>query len=69
MPRRRYVPNTYNNRRFLRIITYGIITFALTFVILFLMLYFIFSSYVVDGQLEIPWLTDSNATPAVVIDD
>jgi len=34
------------------------ITFALSVVILFLGLFFIFSRYVVDGQLIIPWLMD-----------
>jgi len=64
MARRRYVPNTYNNRRFLRIIVGAIITIALSVVILFLILFFIFQSYVVDGQLDIPWLTDETATVA-----
>jgi len=64
---RRYVPNTYNNRRFLRIIAGGVIIFALSFVILFLILFFIFRSYVVDGQLEIPWLNEDGATPTTTI--
>ena len=63
MARRRYVPNTYNNRRFLRIIIGAVITIALSFVILFLILFFIFQSYVVDGQLEIPWLTGDTVVP------
>jgi len=63
MARRRYVPNTYNNRRFLRIIIGAVITIALSFVILFLILFFIFQSYVVDGQLEIPWLTSDTVVP------
>jgi len=58
MARRRYVPKTYNNRRGLRILVGAIITLALSIVILFLILYFVFSSYVVDGKLEIPWLSD-----------
>ena len=57
MPRR-YVPKTYNNRRGLRLIIGMAITFALSVVILFLSLFFIFSGYVVDGQLIIPWLMD-----------
>jgi len=60
MARRRYVPNTYNNRRFLRIIVGAVTTIALAFVIVFLILFFIFQSYVVDGQLEIPWLTETD---------
>jgi len=54
----RYVPKTYNNRRLLRIILGTIITFALSTVILFLILFFLFSRYVVDGQLIIPWLPE-----------
>jgi len=52
------VPKTYNNRRVLRLIIGMGITFALSVVILFLSLFFIFSGYVVDGQLIIPWLMD-----------
>ena len=59
----RYVPKTYNNRRVLRIIVGTAITIALSVVILFLMLFFIFQGYVIDGQLEIPWLTEDNSTP------
>ena len=62
MPRR-YVPKTYNNRRVLRLIIGMGITFALSVVIVFLSLFFIFSRYVVDGQLIIPWLMDE--MPAV----
>jgi len=66
MARRRYVPNTYNNRRFLRIIATGVITLALSIVILFFILFFIFQSYVVDGELNIPWLNDEPPSPPVV---
>jgi hypothetical protein len=59
----RYVPKTYNNRRVLRIIVGAVTTIALSIVILFLILFFLFSNYVVDGQLEIPWLTE-NEEPA-----
>ena len=54
MPRR-YVPKTYNNRRVLRLIIGMAITFALSAVILFLSLFFIFSRYVVDGQIILPF--------------
>jgi len=54
----RYVPKTYNNRRVLRIILWAFITLVLSVVILFLILFFIFQGYVVDGKLEIPWLDD-----------
>jgi len=54
----RYVPKTYNNRRVLRVIIGTFITIVLSFVILFLILFFVFQAYVVDGQLEIPWLDD-----------
>jgi len=55
----RYVPKTYNNRRGLRIIISTIITLALSLVILFLILFFVFAGYVgEDGQLDIPWLTE-----------
>jgi len=51
----RYVPNTYNNRRVLRVILGTVITLALSTVILFLILFFIFQRYVVRGQLILPW--------------
>jgi len=54
----RYVPKTYNNRRVLRVIIGAFIALVLSIVILFLILFFIFSRYVVDGRLEIPWLDD-----------
>ena len=58
----RYVPKTYNNRRGLRIIISTIITLALSLVILFLILFFVFDNYVgEDGQLDIPWLTEEEA--------
>ena len=59
----RYVPKTYNNKRVLRVIIGTVITLALSVVILFLILFFIFDRYVVDGQLEIPWLLEET-TPA-----
>jgi len=59
----RYVPNTYNNRRVLRIILGTITTIALSAVILFLLLFFLLQRYENDGRLEIPWLTEET-TPA-----
>ena len=59
----RYVPKTYNNRRGLRIILGTIIAIALSAVILFLILFFSLQNYVVDGQLEIPWLIEEAETP------
>ena len=61
----RYVPKTYNNRRLLRIIVGVATTLALSVVILFLILFFIFQGYVVDGQLEIPWLDEDTATAPI----
>lgn len=60
----RYVPKTYNNRRALRIIIGVVIAIALSAVVVFLALFFILSRYVVDGQLDIPWLQDT--TPAII---
>jgi len=58
----RYVPKTYNNRRGLRIFISTVITLALSLVILFLILFFVFAGYVgEDGQLDIPWLTEEAA--------
>jgi len=55
----RYVPKTYNNRRGLRIFLGTVITIALSAVILFLIIFFLLqSNYVVDGQLELPWLVE-----------
>jgi len=42
----------------LRIILGTVITFALSAVILFLILFFVFSRYVERGQLIIPWLPE-----------
>jgi len=55
----RYVPNTYNNRRILRVILWVFVTIALSAVILFFVLFFIFQAYFIDGRLDIPWLNDS----------
>ena len=64
----RYVPKTYNNRRGLRIFIGAVTTIALSVVILFLILFFIFQGYVVDGQLDIPWLIDDTPTAAPPVD-
>jgi len=58
----RYVPKTYNNKRVLRIILGTVTTIALSAVILFLVLFFIFARHVDDGQLNIPWLNDDPIT-------
>ena len=58
----RYVPKTYNNRRILRLIVGAVITVALSIVILFLILFFIFRGYEVEGRLEIPWLIEDTST-------
>jgi len=68
MPRR-YVPKTYNNRRLLRLIIGMGITFALSIVILFLSLFFIFSRYVVDGQIILPWLIDEMPAATASVGD
>ena len=60
----RYVPKTYNNRRLLRLIVGAVITIALSVVILFLILFFIFNQYAVDGRLEIPWLIEDTVRPS-----
>jgi len=52
----RYVPKTYNNRRVLRIIIGTFIAIVLTVVIAFMILFFVFQTYFVDGRLDIPWL-------------
>jgi len=54
----RYVPKTYNNRSVLRVIIGAFITLVLFVFILFLVLFFSLSRYVVDGQLELSWLDD-----------
>ena len=61
----RYVPKTYNNRRILRIVIGAVITIALSVVILFLILFFIFRSYVVEGgRVVIPGIYgDEDAAP------
>ena len=52
----RYVPKTYNNKRGLRIIVGVFATLALSVVIIFLILFFVFQNYVVDGRLVHPLL-------------
>ena len=60
----RYVPKTYNNRRTLRIIVGTVITLAVSTVVLFLVLFFVFNRYFVDGQYVIPWLMEeTNIAP------
>ena len=60
---KRYVPKTYNNRRFLRIIVRTVVAVSLAAVIIFIALFFWLGKYIVsddDGnqKLEIPWLSD-----------
>jgi len=55
---KRYVPKTYNNRRFLRIALGAVVSVTLAAVIIFLLLFFALESYWNDGRLEIPWLMD-----------
>ena len=55
---KRYVPKTYNNRRFLRIIIGTVITLAVAAVVIFLLLFFGLRRYEVDGKLVIPWLAE-----------
>ena len=61
MPRR-YVANTYNNKRTLRILLGVIIGVLVASVVSFLILFFVLEQYIVhtgDGVvLEIPWLMD-----------
>ena len=66
---RRYVPKTYNNRSFLRLIAGAVIAIALSIVTIFLVLYFLFKSYAVEGKLEIPWLTNETASPSFQVTD
>lgn len=67
----RYVPNTYNNGRVLRIIINVVITIIVATIVLFLTLFFVFESYFVDGELVLPWEAEDEAasTPIVMIDD
>jgi len=62
----RYVPKTYNNKRVLRIILGTVMTIALSAVILFLILFFIFAAYVDEGQLNIPWLIEDTHSQEVL---
>ena len=65
----RYVPKTYYNRRFLRIIIRTVITVSIALVIAFIVLFFRLKNYIIynpaDGtlRLEIPWLMDDQ-TPS-----
>ena len=64
---RRYVPKTYHNRRFLRIIFRTVVFVFLSFLVLFIVLFFLFKPYFItheDGtqKLELPWLVDEPAS-------
>jgi len=61
----RYVPKTYNNKRLLRIVLTTITVGAISIVVLFLVLFFVLSGYVVDGRLELPWLDESSDTAVI----
>jgi len=67
MPRRRYVPNTYNNRRLLRIIINTIITIIVSIIVLFLALFFIFSNYWEDGELNMPLFDEDEVTSTPIV--
>ena len=61
MPRR-YVPNTYNNKRALRILIGVFFGIVIAFVAAFLILFIALENYLVEVEggviLEIPWLMD-----------
>jgi len=64
----RYVPKTYNNRRWLRVIFTTIVVVLLTVLILFIALFFGLRSYFLPGEdgtqrLEIPWLMEEQVSP------
>ena len=64
----RYVPKTYNNRRWLRIIFRTVLFATVAFVAIFVALFFWLETYFVtyeDGtqRLEIPWLMDELDEP------
>jgi hypothetical protein len=66
---RRYVPKTYYNRRFLRIIVRTVVIVSLAVLILIIVLFFGLNNYVrddIDGtkKLDIPWLMSDSATPS-----
>ena len=65
---KRYVPKTYNNRRFLRIIVRTVVTVSVAVLVLFIVLFFWMYPYYMtmdDGtqRLVLPWLVDEPATP------
>ena len=68
--KRRYVPNTYNNGRFVRFVIGTVVAVICAALILFIALFFILENYLVttpDGvRLEIPFLID---TPPEETDD
>ena len=64
----RYVPKTYNNRRLLRMIFRTVVFASLTFLVLFIVLFFLLENYYEtyeDGsqRLEIPWLMNDAEYP------
>jgi len=66
---RRYVPKTYYNRRFLRIIFRSVISVVVAVVLIFIILFFVIGNYMTpdeDGtrSLDIPWLVDEPVSPS-----
>ena len=62
----RYVPKTYNNRRWLRVILRSVAVILITVLVLFIALFFGFRNFFLPGEdgtqrLEIPWLVDEQA--------
>ncbi|MCL2201511.1 MAG: hypothetical protein FWB75_06055 [Oscillospiraceae bacterium] len=53
---KRYVPNTYNNKRALRLVLGTIVSVFVLLLALFLVLFFVLEGYLVDGYIDIPWL-------------
>ena len=64
----RYVPKTYNNRRWLRVIIRSVAAILITVLVLFIALFFGLREYFLPGEdgsqrLEIPWLMDEQVSP------
>ena len=62
----RYVPRTYYNRRFLRIIVRTIFTVFVALIALFIILFFALQNYRQNNEdgtvrIEIPWLTEETS--------
>ena len=65
---RRYVPKTYYNRRFLRMIIRSVVSVVVAVFLIFIILFFVIGNSITETEdgswsLDIPWLVDEQTPP------